>query len=449
MKKHAGFTLIELIIGIAIMLIIFGGLVYIFGASTKSAQAGMNHKQAYEAGRQMMDEIKTTLRYADTDTVKLDETNGTLTYSTKDNYPFFDKHWDIANGVPYYYSYSISWKDSNKTQLKIEKTITNSQTAKSTTTTTYYPTDEYVSANGAFKSTDYNKLGKAFPIYTHDFSASVTGMINIAIPFQYKDGSGTNKVEILQTEVTPTTYGSTTAPTTQAKANILIAAATAMYKAGKLVKSDGTYVSQISSGAMYQSTADQAGTSVKLKNYLSSIGKLSTIDQAAWVLVPTLSGNKKTIYGWTLYMAKNVINDVDGVANTKGIDYLKTQANGGLYYIREDYGFITYKFTADADGNLSSYEGTPGFATGIINYTDKKSRVININSWQSLANRLLLVNSQSDVNNKYIEDQYKNKNKINYYGTHCRIDYDETGAEYTVTTAGSSYSYPPNKQTVI
>ena len=61
MKKRAGFTLIELVIGTAIMLIIFGGIVYIFGASSKSAMAGMNHKQAYESARNFMDEIKMDL----------------------------------------------------------------------------------------------------------------------------------------------------------------------------------------------------------------------------------------------------------------------------------------------------------------------------------------------------------------------------------------------------
>lgn len=60
MKKRDGFTLIELIVGMAIMAIIFGGIVMIFGASTKAMQAGQNQQQAYEDARTTMDVLKTS-----------------------------------------------------------------------------------------------------------------------------------------------------------------------------------------------------------------------------------------------------------------------------------------------------------------------------------------------------------------------------------------------------
>src|SRR5574344_397121 len=199
MKKHAGFTLIELVIGIAIMLIIFGGIVYIFGASSKSAMAGMNHKQAYESARSFMDEIKTTMRYADT--INLDSTNGTLTYAvTYDTttkavqHPFYEEHFskDIANGKACYYNYTITWKDSNKTQLKIVRSITpvkegSTDQGTTTTKTFYFPTDDYVKANGAFKATEYTtKLDKgafaAFPVIEKSLTNSGTTVYGIAIP---------------------------------------------------------------------------------------------------------------------------------------------------------------------------------------------------------------------------------------------------------------------------
>ena len=70
MKKRAGFTLVELIIAIAIMAIVFGGLVALFGRTSIASRTGLNQEKAYEEARLVMEQLKTSLRYANKDEVK-------------------------------------------------------------------------------------------------------------------------------------------------------------------------------------------------------------------------------------------------------------------------------------------------------------------------------------------------------------------------------------------
>jgi prepilin-type N-terminal cleavage/methylation domain-containing protein len=482
MKKRAGFTLIELVIGIAIMLIIFGGIVYIFGASSKSAMAGMNHKQAYESARNFMDEIKTTMRYADT--INLSSSGDTLTYAvTYDSakvHPFYEEHFskDIANGKACYYDYTITWKDSNKTQLKVVRNITpvgtdnqTPDTSKKATKTFYFPEDNYVGSNGAFTSTQYYALGdkyKTFPIIEKDLTNSGTTVYNIAIPIQYKDATGTNKVDILQTEVQSTkydaydnanpssTYGSLQEAVIAAVTSVNANDVAALLKDGN---NSQQYIPRISSGGMYQdlpnNTAEKTAADA-IKKFLTDAGVFGAgklVDNQVWLLEPILSSNQKTLLGWYLYVGKNVINDVGGAANADDAAIAKAQGEKGVYYIRRNYGFLTYRFKTDAAGNFDSAEGGTdgllGYATG-TSYEDETNRVIFSPSWIVKEGRNYL--EEYTKINTYMEDyHYKNGKKTSYQSkkvTHYRIDYDGTGEEYIFTKySGSKYHYPPNGPT--
>lgn len=482
MKKHAGFTLIELVIGIAIMLIIFGGIVYIFGASSKSAIAGMNHKQAYESARVTMDEIKTSLRYADKDTITA--TTDSITYSTTADHPIFKEHWinNIADGASYYYTYKISWKDSNKAQLKIERSFTqiNSDgTSKtlSVTSPVYFPTDNYVDANGAFTSTQYKNLGLAFPIVAKELTSSNISVYNVAIPIQYKDGTGTNKVDILQTEVTPTDYsqyagtgGDTPKHDTETAtaANTLIAAATAMYKNdSKSIASGNSVFSNLISGSA--SSIKKLGDSRNnleaflMNNEINGYkGSLENLESHSWIMVPTKSGN--SVVSWTLYVAKNVIDDTSGINQSYGDNYdglttaLKALAeNDSKYIIRGNTGFLCYRYFSDgmsgsikkdADGLIIE---ELGYTSGYRPSPDKTVRAINPDKWLSFKDsdgNSNFKNVQNDNGKtKYIEDQIGSTTP----GTYQRIDYSQyDGAEYTKETCadkGKIYKYPYGKVT--
>lgn len=474
MKKRAGFTLIELIVGMAIMAIIFGGIVYIFGTTSKSAQAGMNHKQAYEATRTMMDELKTSMRYAETITPGADS----ITYKVTKNNPVFQEHWinNISEGESYDYTYTISWKDSNKKQLKIERTFNKvdsngNETAISVTSPVYFPSDEYVNANGAFASTEYKKhmtnINQEFPIEEQGLANSGTSVYSIVLPIQYKDATGGTKVDILQTEVTGNDYkaydkkhttGDTSAATAKSQAEVLLTAVTAMYNdtslTSQLKTSNGKYVSNISSSAFNQSGLK--GITLNLKNYISSTSKtgLDTLGDTAWIIAPidangnVLTSQASSVYGWRVFIAKNVVNDANNISTQSDADTTcAEEAAKGNYIIRGGYGFLAYYYdsTNDGNGRLSFNPNNTiytGYMTG-YKYSDTMV-MINFFSWASTYKTLkYYISSYSNMKStassnylNYVEAYYDSNGKLvtPSSGKYWRIDYDASGNEYTVAT---------------
>ena len=65
MKKQSGFTLIELVVAMAVLGLIMGAMVHLFGSSVTSLHVGARQEVVYEEARLLMNELKTTLRYAD------------------------------------------------------------------------------------------------------------------------------------------------------------------------------------------------------------------------------------------------------------------------------------------------------------------------------------------------------------------------------------------------
>ena len=490
MKKHAGFTLIELIIGIAIMLIIFGGIVYIFSASSKSAIAGMNHKQAYESARTFMDEIKTTMRYADT--INLNSSNGTLTYAVNYDtatgavqHPFYEEHFskDIANGKACYYNYKITWNNSEHTQLKIVRSVTpvkEGTTDKDTALpdkTFYFPENNYVSSNGAFTAKQYKTdldsgAFANFPVIEKDLTNSGTKVYGIAIPIQYKDATGTNKVDILQTEVQQATdykaydvnNNSGSKSTAQTQAEILLNAVTAMYGnensdiVDELRTGDKNFTNNISSGVFNQKGIK--GITINLKNYIDDNDKtgtyLDTIGTTAWVIaaldadgkvIP--SGHPSAVYGWRVFIAKNAVNDVDKIytsiykKNSKtGDKAYYDAAMSGKYIVRPEYGVLAYTYTSDAKNGTIKEAEQIGYMS-VINISD--IIMLDYTTWVSDYTKVIKHDKISDKSGTSIEDSYSGNKLI--AGTRKRIDYDGTGVEYILSNHTGDYSYPPNGAT--
>ena len=69
MKKQSGFTLIELVVAMAVLGLIMGAMVHLFGSSVTSLHVGARQEVVYEEARLLMNELKTTLRYADKDSI--------------------------------------------------------------------------------------------------------------------------------------------------------------------------------------------------------------------------------------------------------------------------------------------------------------------------------------------------------------------------------------------
>jgi prepilin-type N-terminal cleavage/methylation domain-containing protein len=205
MKKRAGFTLVELLVAIAIMAIVFGGLVALFGRTSVASQTGLNQEKAYEEARLTMEQLKTSLRYANKDEVKnqskaapaAGDTYGpasTLTYTGS----AFDKHWDVSNGANVNYQVQVAWvSGSNNKQINV--VITDTGTKKELKNITF-PKNV---ANSAFKGD-----GTDFPVQYENFTTNdnnEASLYTVTLPVQYQlDGSA--KIDTLTSKVTPTDY---------------------------------------------------------------------------------------------------------------------------------------------------------------------------------------------------------------------------------------------------
>ena len=481
MKKRDGFTLIELIVAMAIMAIIFGGIIYLFGASSTAAQTGMNQQQAYEDARQTMDLLKTTLRYT-TDAPATTNQSTSLTYSGSQ---LFDEHWNLINGSNGSYTVKITyetgknpdgtaWSDKNKKQLVINYSYKRDDSSTTVNAPErrfpkYEINSALVTAGSVTDGSD--KYESGFPIVseTSTYNGKSVTMYKVLLPVAYKSGS-TIKVDTMTTRVTPedfgelykkeigggnSTFGSLQEAVIAAVTSVNTNDVAALLKDGN---SSQQYIPRISSGGMYQdlpnNTAEKTAADA-IKKFLTDAGVFGAgklVDNQVWLLEPILSSNQKTLLGWYLYVGKNVINDVGGVANANGANIANAQGLLGTYYIRRNYGFLTYRFKTDAAGNFDSSEygtdGVLGYATG-TSYEDETNRVIYSPSWIAKAGRNYL--EEYTKINTHIEDyHYQNGKQKSYPSnkvTHYRIDYDGTGEEYTLTKHTGDYAYPPNGPT--
>jgi len=202
MRKNAGFTLIEVIIAIVLMGIIFGALIGLFSKGVKQQQAGVSQQELFTQARAIMSEIKTTLRYADIDSItffsgttetKLTSDSTDFTGITKMAYTskMFSNNYDAVGGSEEAVDVTVELQQPSgwtHKQMKVTKTI-------GTTTTTYvFPEKD---ANSLFTTTTN------FPIIPAKLISSMAvDLYKIDLPMQYAI-SGSMKEEHLRTSVAP------------------------------------------------------------------------------------------------------------------------------------------------------------------------------------------------------------------------------------------------------
>ncbi|MCD7961131.1 MAG: prepilin-type N-terminal cleavage/methylation domain-containing protein [Enterococcus sp.] len=186
MKQQSGFTLIELLVAMAVLGLIMGAMVHLFGSSVTSLHVGARQEVVYEEARLLMNELKTTLRYADKDSIKYPEPD-VLTYSGT----MWDRHMDISQGNNKAYNIRVEWQDAENglKRLKVTRETDGKQE------TTLFPTD---SANSVFKE------GSQFPITPEEImvNGSSIVMYKIVLPLQYML-NGKMQTQTLETKVVP------------------------------------------------------------------------------------------------------------------------------------------------------------------------------------------------------------------------------------------------------
>lgn len=187
MKKHSGgFTLVEVLVAMVVSGIILGGIVMLFGTSVLHKSAGERQQQVFEGGRQMLNELKTTLRYAKPSTINPQAPTAdteSLTYDCE----VYQEHTDLDKKMQSY-TMEIKWRDAAKKQLVIRK-INNTEQREEYTR--YFPSDDHL-AMSAFEGN--------FPIVLVDEKA---GIYEIDLPLQYKMDQTGMKLEHFVTSVRP------------------------------------------------------------------------------------------------------------------------------------------------------------------------------------------------------------------------------------------------------
>ena len=196
MKKQSGFTLIELLVAMAVLGLIMGAMVHLFGSSVTSLHVGARQEVVYEEARLLMNELKTTLRYADSiNPQNPDDKTTILSYSGT----MWNRHMDIgaADADNISYDITVEWLDAGGglKQLKVIRTDKTKNGSKRTKEI-HFPND---SANSLFKG------DSAFPITSESIKlkdGNSVIMYKIALPVQY-EFNGQMKTQTLETKVVP------------------------------------------------------------------------------------------------------------------------------------------------------------------------------------------------------------------------------------------------------
>lgn len=190
MKKQAGFTLVEVMVGMLVTMLIMGALVSLFSSSVKSELSGFKQQEVYAQARAAVNDLKTTLRYANAAAVFYDTSGKKISDPTYNNTKTANKViysatvYDSSAGENKSVKMTIEWLNTDKKQVKITKEV------DSKTTETIFPKS---ADNSAFA--DYESI---FPI---TINKNDSELYHINLPYKYAfAGSGT-KSDALVTDV--------------------------------------------------------------------------------------------------------------------------------------------------------------------------------------------------------------------------------------------------------
>ena len=191
MRNKAGFTLIELLVGMLVTMLIMGALVSLFSSTVQSQMSGFKQQEVYAQARAVMNDLKTTLRYADSAAVFYDTSGNKISSPTYDNTKIASKVeytatiYNSSTPANESISMKIEWLDNNKKRLKITKTIDGSAQPDEK-----FPKDD---SNSVFKGD-----GSDFPITINKDDDS---LYHINLPYKYKFALSGDKTDALITDV--------------------------------------------------------------------------------------------------------------------------------------------------------------------------------------------------------------------------------------------------------
>ncbi|HIU64462.1 MAG TPA: type II secretion system protein [Candidatus Avacidaminococcus intestinavium] len=199
MKGKQGFTLVELIVGMLITILIMGAIVSLFSTSVQSGISGFNQQEAYAQARAVMNDVKTTLRYAEGPAVFYDDSGNKIDKPTHENtknaskVTYVSKIYNADKGKTEELTMEISWApNSNKKQLLITKYKDKNKDREEI----YFPSDK--SDKNIEKKSAFSGKGDDFPI---TISKDNDKLYRITLLYQYQFALLGNKVDELITDV--------------------------------------------------------------------------------------------------------------------------------------------------------------------------------------------------------------------------------------------------------
>ena len=196
MRNKAGFTLIELLVGMLVTMLIMGALVSLFSSTVQSQMSGFKQQEVYAQARSLMNDLKTTLRYADSAALFYQGTNSKTPITAPKENTGAVKNIDSIEYTATIYNSStaanesvkmtIEWAaNSNKKLLQITKSIDGVEQP-----VIKFPND---ASNSVFKGD-----GSDFPITINKDDDS---LYHINLPYKYKFALSGDKTDALITDV--------------------------------------------------------------------------------------------------------------------------------------------------------------------------------------------------------------------------------------------------------
>ena len=452
MREKAGFTLIELLVGMLVTMLIMGALVSLFSSSVQSEISGFKQQEVYAQARAVMNDLKTTLRYADGAAVFYDASNNKISSPTYDNTKIASKVeytatiYNSSTAANESVSMTVEWKDSAKKQIKITKEIDSSSSVS------YFPKN---TDNSVFKGG-----GSDFPIY---INASDSSLYHINLPYKYKFALSGDKSDILVTDILKHADAVAEPSATEGfiSAGKVI---TLVDKSMHFVISDDETIMHSSlkpvvptrTNQWYDDSTYEAYTS-KSNWWQEDTGlqsKLYTHMPAAMFAVPSSAARitVTNMEGWEINLVANQKGYLDAASFPIGYSSVKLKGDSGstIYLTSEVIGKLSFNGISGpssgeplniiCNGNMDiSGLNFSGNVRLLANGTLKLSGGSGTGNFMFLSNGdMNVLQSISSINNVFLSSdnditvvaafngQMQAKNNINLKGTGCTYTFDDS-----------------------
>lgn len=193
MKNKSGFTLVELLVGMLVTGLIMAALVTLFSSTVQSEISGFKQQEVYAQARAVVNDLKTTLRYADSAAVFYQGSNpitapkeNTGAVKNIDSVEYTATIYNSSKATNESVKMTVEWApNSNKKLLQITKSIDGVAQP-----VVKFPKDVN---NSVFKGD-----GSDFPITVNKDDDS---LYHINIPYKYKFALSGDKTDNLNTDV--------------------------------------------------------------------------------------------------------------------------------------------------------------------------------------------------------------------------------------------------------